>query len=135
MFLQALSDHRSNKILLIVLDIRSEMGCRSFSFFPLLHLPFGNLSLSTFVPQIHYLRSKVHSRPFHIKVTSAEVIYSLHYVAPVFNLLTYNGLHLISSMHIPYRFLFAKYLDCMEGTPPMSSFENETGAELIIIIT
>ena len=27
------------------------------------------------------------------------------------------------------------YLDCMEGTPPMSSSENETGVELIIIIT
>ena len=37
-------------------------------------------------------------------------------------------------MHIPHRFIPAESHDCMEGTPPMSSYEDETGVKLIIII-
>ena len=128
-FLQALLDPCTNKILLIVL---AEMGFRTFSFAA---LAFRTLSLSIFIPQIHYLLSMFTQDLFISKVSSAKVINSTHNVALVFNLRTYNGLPTISSMHIPYRFIFARYLDCMEGMPPMSSSEKETGVELIIIIT
>ena len=36
-------------------------------------------------------------------------------------------------MHISYRFIFAECLDCMQGTPPMSSYVDKTGVKLIII--
>ena len=36
-------------------------------------------------------------------------------------------------MHIQFRFISAKLLDCMEMMPPMSLFEDETGVKLIII--
>ena len=35
--------------------------------FPLLHLPFGTLSINILVPQIHNLLSEVYSRPSYIK--------------------------------------------------------------------
>ena len=36
------------------------------------------------------------------------------------------------SMHIPFRFISAEQLDCMERTSPMSLSEDETGVKLII---
>ena len=64
---------RSSKLSLILVPTRFSSSCLisdqkwAADLFSLLHLPFGTLSLSIFVPQIHHQFSKVYSRPFHIK--------------------------------------------------------------------
>ena len=61
---------------------------------PLLHLPFGTLSLNNvniFVRRIHCLFLGVCSRLSHIKSPSAIVINSLHIVSSDFDLRTYDG--------------------------------------------
>ena len=63
-FLQAFSDPSINKILLIVIVSDQKWAA---NLYPFLHLSFGTLSLSVFVPQIHYRLSKVYSRPFYVK--------------------------------------------------------------------
>ena len=37
-------------------------------------------------------------------------------------------------MHIPFCIISAEKLDCMEGTPPISLFEDEMGVKLMVII-
>ena len=95
------SRRSSDKNLLI--DIRSEMGRRSFS---LLHPPFGILSLNISALQIHYRLSWSTQDLLISKVSSTIVINSLHNVSSDFDLRTHNGL--LSSMHIPYRFIPAE---------------------------
>ena len=94
----------SNKNLLIVPDIRSEMGRRSFS--------FASPSIWNSLPSTYPLFRFITVLPWSTqdllisKVSSTIVINSLHNVSLDFDLRTHNGL--LSSMHIPHRFIPAE---------------------------
>ena len=94
----------SNKNLLIVPDIRSEMGRRSFFLCFTFHLEF---SPSTY-PLFRFITGLPWSTQDLLisKVSSTIVINSLHNVSSDFDLRTHNGL--LSSMHIPHRFIPAE---------------------------
>ena len=117
----------------------------------MLHLPFGTLSFSIFVPQIQYLLSKCSYKKFlppklsiactmspwfstYALAMDSTPIFFFFFFRMLAQYYTPNIYTPITSMQIPYRFIFAKYLDCMEGTHPMSSSQNETGVELIIFL-
>ena len=94
----------SNKNLLIVPDIRSEMDRRSFS--------FASPSIWNSLPQHIRSSDSITGLPWSTqdllisKVSSTIVINSLHNVSSDFDLRTHNGF--LSSMHIPHRFIPAE---------------------------
>ena len=101
--------------------------------FLLLHLPFGILFLNLSALQIHYLLSRVYSRPQKPKVSSTIVINSLHNVSSDFDLRTYNGLSslpCILSLHSSR----ITWLHGRDAPPPPNVFIwRRNGLSIIII--